>query len=210
VRCYSKLLRKLARRLKPKLRGRAHIDEVFVKIRGEWYPLIHAVDSRTGYELEEMLSKRRDLATYDRFFKRFKRHFGGQIRVVFRRERHKPPKLRKLVTFVSDKWGPIKRAFNRYFYRIAKLVFGVPIACKRFGLRFNNNPIECLNEDNKQRCKVMRSFKSFRTARAFIRLYVAVVNFVRHGTKRTPAHRAGVWLGLGRNRLADLISVAAS
>jgi transposase-like protein len=59
-------------------------------------------------------------------------------------------------------------------------------------LRFNNNPIERRNGDIKQRCKVMRGFKSFLMARAFIRLYVAVINFVRHRTKPTPAHRAGV------------------
>ena len=113
------------------------------------------------------------------------------------------------MTFVSDKWGAIKCAFNRYFYRIANLVHGVPIACKRFGLKFNNNPIERRNGDLKQRYKVMRHFKSFRSARAFVRLYRAIVNFVRHGTKESPAHRAGVWPGLGRDRLADLISIAA-
>jgi transposase-like protein len=210
VRCYSKLLRRLQRKLRPKLRGRAHVDEVFVKVGGERRPVIHAVDSGTGYELEAMLAKRRDLPTYDRFFKRLKRRLGRQIRGVFRRERHKPPKRRKLVTFVSDRWGPIRRAFNRYFYRIAKLVFGVPIACKRFGLRFNNNPVERRNGDIKQRYKVMRCFKSFRMAQAFVCLYTVVINFVRHGKRESPAHRVGVWPGLGRNRLASLISLAAT
>lgn len=199
---------RLQRKLRPKIRGRAHIDEVFVEVRGKLFPVIHAVDSRTGYELEAMLAKRRNLRAYDSFFKRLKRRFGRQIRGIFRRERHKPPRHRKLVTFVSDRWGPIKRAFNRYFYRIACLVFGVPIACRRFGLRFNNNPVERRNQDIKQRCKVMRGFKSFRMARAFLCLYTAVVNLVRHGKRETPAHRAGVWPGLGRNRFADLISVA--
>lgn len=208
VQCYSKVLSRFQREVKPKLRGRAHVDEVFVKVKGKWYPIIHTVDSGTGYELEAMLAKRRDLSTYDRFFKRLKRRFGRQIRGIFRRERDKPVKKRKLVTFVSDKWGPIKRAFNRYLYRIARLIFGVPIACKRFGLRFNNNPIERRNEDIKQRYKVMRGFKSFRMARAFMRLYTAIVNFVRHGKRETPAHRAGVWPGLGRDRLASLISIA--
>lgn len=209
VQCYSKMMSRFQRKLKPKLRGRVHIDEVFVKVRGKWYPIIHTVDSRTGYELEALLSKSRDLDAYDEFFKRLKKRFGRQVRGVFAREKDKPPKRRKLVTFVSDKWAAIKRAFNRYFYRIAKLVFGVPIACKRFGLRFNNNPIERRNEDIKQRYKVMRGFKSFRMARAFACLYTTVVNFVRHGKRETPAHRASVWPGLGRDRLADLISIAA-
>ncbi|MGC8816667.1 MAG: hypothetical protein ACP5PX_02485 [Candidatus Hadarchaeum sp.] len=65
---------------------------------------------------------------------------------------------------MSDKLGQYKSAFNRYFYRIAKLVYGVPIACRQYGLQFNNNPIERHNEDIKQRYKVMRSFKSFASA----------------------------------------------
>jgi transposase-like protein len=113
------------------------------------------------------------------------------------------------VTFVSDKLGAIHRAFNRRFYHIARLVHGVPIACKRFGLRFNNNPVERRNQDVKQRYKVMRGFKGFSMAKAFLRLHRIVCNFVRHGRRKTPAHRAGVWPGLGRNRLADLIGSAA-
>ena len=85
---------------------------------------------------------------------------------------------------MSDKLGAIKRAFNRHLYRIARLVHGVPIACKRFGLRFNNNAVERSNQDVKQRYKVMRGFKSFRSARAFMRLHTLVYNFVRHGTRR--------------------------
>jgi transposase-like protein len=112
------------------------------------------------------------------------------------------------VTFVSDRWGPIKRAFNRLLYRIAKLVFGVPIACRRFGLRFNNNPVERRNQEVKRRCLLTRGFKSFRSARHFLRLQAVVTNFVRHGKRKTPAHRVGIWPGLDRNRLADLIALS--
>ncbi|MGC8816327.1 MAG: DDE-type integrase/transposase/recombinase [Candidatus Hadarchaeum sp.] len=209
VKEYSELIERFERKQKPEIKGRMHVDEVFVEVRGRRHCVIHTVDSRTGYCPEAVLSERRDLEAYDGFFARLKKRLGGQIRGVFEREREKPPKERRLVTFVSDKWGAIKCAFNRYFYRIARLVHGVPIACKQFGLRFNNNPIERRNGDLKQRYKVMRSFKSFRSAQAFVRLYRAIVNFVRHGNRETPAHRAGVWPGLGRDRLADLISIAA-
>jgi len=112
---------------------------------------------------------------------------------------------------VSDKLGQYKRAFNRYFYRIAKIVHGVPIACRQYGLRFNNNPIERHNEDIKQRYKVMRHFKSFASAEAFLKLRRVIYNFVRtHQTmNRTPAGAAGIDLGLARNRLLDLIRVCS-
>jgi transposase-like protein len=207
---YSELIEQYERKLKPKIKGRMHIDEVFVEVRGRKYCIIHVVDSRTGYCPLAVLSKSRGLDAYDEFFKRLKERFGVQVHEVFTKEKDKPPNQRKLATFVSDKWGPIKRAFNHYFRRIAKLVFGVPIACRRFGLKFNNNSIERRNEDVKQRYKVMCSFKSERKAGAFTRLYRAIVNFVRHGDRQSPAHRAEVWPGLGRNRLASLISLAVT
>lgn len=206
VKRYSKLLNRFMRKVKPRVRGRIHVDEVVVKVKGRNCYVLHAVDSRTKYCLESSLERRRDTEVYERFFKRLKRCLSGQIRAHFKREREKPLKLRRLVTFVSDKLGAIKRAFNRHLYRIARLIHGVPIACKRFGLRFNNNPVERRNQDVKQRCKVMRGFKSLKSARAFMRLYTSIYNFVRHATRETPAHRARVWPGLGRNRLADLIT----
>ncbi|MFH1821225.1 MAG: DDE-type integrase/transposase/recombinase [Methanobacteriota archaeon] len=209
VKCYSKMLSKFERKLEPEVKGRIHVDELVVKVGGKRCYVLHAVDSKTKYCFEGTLDRHRNTKAYEGFFKRLKRRMGRQIRALFEREGHKPPKQRGLVIFVSDKLGAIKRAFNRHLYRIARLVHGVPIACKRFGLRFNNNPVERRNQDVKQRYKVMRGFKSFQSARAFLRLCTVVYNFVRHGTKETPAHRARVWPGLGRNRLADLIALSA-
>ena len=145
------------------------------------------------------------------FFRELKNRIGELVHGVFRQEKHKPPEERRLVTFVSDKLWQYRRAFNRYFYRIARLVFGVPIACRQYGLRFNNNPIERHNQDIKQRYKVMRHFKSFDSAEAFLKLRRVIYNFVRtHQTiNRTPAEAAGIDLGLARNRLLDLIRVCS-
>ena len=201
---YSKILWRWTRRLHPRVLGRVHLDEVFVRVRGRLYPALHAVGSWTGYCHGVSLERRRDTKTYEHFLKRLKRQLGEQIRARFRRERHKSVKQRRPVTFVSDKLGAIRRAFNRHLYRIARLIHGVPIACKRFAPCFNNNPVERRNQEVKQRSKVMRGFKSFRSARWFLRLQAVITNFVRHGRRETQAHRAGVWPGLGQNRLADL------
>ena len=169
------------------------------------------MDSRTKFNLGTRLVKGRSLGEFDGFFKELKNSVGEQIKGVFRRERHKPLKKRRLVKFVSDKLGQYKRAFNRHFYRIAKLVHGVPIACKQYGLRFNNNPIERHNQDIKQRYKVMRHFKSFSSAEAFLSLRRFVYNHVRTHSAlgRTPAEAAGIELGLGRDRLLGLIQLCA-
>lgn len=147
----------------------------------------------------------------DRLFKELKRRIGRQIHEVFAQERHKPPKNRKLVTFVSDKLGQYKSGFNQYFYHIARLVHDVPIAARRYGLKHNNNPIERHNQDIKQRYKIMRHFKSFDSAKAFLELRRYIYNFVRtrQGLNQTPAEAAGIDLGLARNRLLDLIRVCS-
>jgi hypothetical protein len=168
------------------------------------------VDNRTKFNLGTRLVKSRSLEEFDKFFKGLKNSVGGQIRGVFRRERHKPPEKRKLVKFVSDKLWQYRRAFNHYFYRIAELVQGVPIACRQHGLRFNNNPIERHNEDIKQRYKTMRHFKSSASAEAFLSLRRMVYNYVRthQGLMSTPAEAADIQLDLGKNRLLNLIRLS--
>lgn len=59
----------------------------------------------------------------------------------YKTELKKPAKKRKLIIFVSDKFGNYKAAWKILFYRITKLEFGVPIACKKFGLKHNNNSV---------------------------------------------------------------------
>lgn len=169
------------------------------------------MDSRTKYNLCTRLVWSRTLEEIDEFFGELKKSTGGQIHEVFGLERSKPPRERKLVTFVSDKLWQYRTAFNRYFYRIARLVHGVPIAAKQYGLEHNNNPIERHNQDIKQRYKTMRHFKSFASAEAFLKLRQVIYNFVRtHQTiNRTPAEAAGIDLGLARNRLLDLIRVCS-
>ena len=170
------------------------------------------MDSRTKFNLGTKLVWHRTLEEFDDFFKCLKKTLGTQIHEVFARNKHKPPKERRLITFVSDELGQYETAFNRYFYRIAKLVHGVPIACRQYGLTFNNNPIERHNQDIKQRYKVMRHFKSFASAEAFLDLRRVVYNFVRthQGLERTPAEVAELALGLGGNRLLDLIGICSS
>ncbi|HEC76343.1 MAG TPA: DDE domain-containing protein, partial [Thermoplasmatales archaeon] len=84
-----------------------------------------------------------------------------------------------------------------------KLIHGVPIACKKYGLEHNNNPIERYNEDVKQRYKIMRGFKSFESADAFLSLRRIIYNFVRGDETR--AMKADIALELGCNRLESLI-----
>ena len=115
----------------------------------------------------------------------------------------------ELIEFVCDKFANYKSAFIKLFYRTCKLTFGVPIACKKYHLEHNNNPIERYNGKIKDRIKNIRSgFKNFDDARCFMNLRRVINNFVnphQELNEKTPAEMAGINLGLGRNRLLDLI-----
>jgi len=89
------------------------------------------------------------------------------------------------------------------------LQFGVPIACKKYGLEHNNNPIERYNGKIKDRIKILRGgFGSFEGAEAFMNLKDVIYNFVNPHQSlqgRTPAEMAEIKLNLGRCKLLGLI-----
>ncbi len=111
--------------------------------------------------------------------------------------------------FVCDKFENYRNAFNKLFYYVAKLRFGVPIKAKRAGLKYNNNHIERYNGKIKERTKIMRGdFDSFEGAEAFMNLKHIIHNFVNphQGINgRTPAEAAEIRLPLKRNKLLNLI-----
>lgn len=143
------------------------------------------------------------------FLKQIKDTCYEQILEIYEREKHKKVKERKLVTFVCDGFENYKSTFNKLFYRIAKLQFGVPIACKKYNLEHNNNPIERYNGNIKDRLNGMRSqFKSFEGAEDFMNLKDIIYNFVNPHQQlqgKTPAEMVGINLKFGRNKLLGII-----
>ncbi len=143
------------------------------------------------------------------FLEQIKNSCYEQIIEIFNQEKHKKVKDRKLIQFTCDKFANYKSAFNRLFYRIANLSFGVPIACKKYNLEHNNNPIERYNGKIKDRIKNIRSgFKNFNDAGYFMNLRRVVHNFVNPNQElcgKTPAEMAGINLSLRRNKLLNLI-----
>ena len=128
---------------------------------------------------------------------------------VYKKEKDKKVKERELIEFTCDKFANYKTAFNKLFSRTCKLNFGVPIACKKYNLEHNNNPIERYNGKIKDRIKGIRSgFKSFGDARNFMNLRQVIYNFVNPHQElqgKTPAEESGIDLELERNKLLGLI-----
>lgn len=100
---------------------------------------------------------------------------------------------------------------------VAKLNHGVPIACKKFGLKRNNNCIERDHQYSRRLEKNSRGHKSFYGATALFNLGDVYYNFIdrqkleNEKLWRTPAQRAGIKINLGDNfQLLNLIKLSSA
>lgn len=66
---------------KRKVTGKWHMDETYIKVRGQWMYLYRAIDS-AGDTVEFRFSEHRDLLAAKRFFRRALEHHGQPDRVV--------------------------------------------------------------------------------------------------------------------------------
>lgn len=79
--CYAPLLLERFNRRKRNVTGKWHIDETYIKVRGQWVYLYRAIDS-VGDTVEFWFSEQRDLPSAKRFFRKALAHHGRPDRVV--------------------------------------------------------------------------------------------------------------------------------
>ncbi|HLC54727.1 MAG TPA: DDE-type integrase/transposase/recombinase [Candidatus Nanoarchaeia archaeon] len=162
---------------------------------------MNAIDSKTKFILAHSFVGKRTKEECIKFLKQIKKNCYGQMLERYEQD--------DKIEFTCDKFANYKSAFNKLFYRVCNLNFGVPIACKKYGLEHNNNPIERYNGKIKDRIKSIRSgFKNFDDAKCFMDLRRIIHNFVNpnQGLQgKTPAEMAEILLPLRRNKLLNLI-----
>jgi transposase-like protein len=175
---------------------------------------LNAVDSITKFDLAHLFVDKRTKQKCYEFLKLIKDSCYEQIIETYNKEKYKKVEDRDLIRFVCDKFANYKSAFSRLFYRIANLSFGVPIACKKYNLEHNNNPVERYNGKIKDRMNGMRKgFGSFEGAENFMNLQCIIHNFVNPHqglNEKTPAEMAEINLKLGRNKLLGLARYLAN
>lgn len=175
---------------------------------------LNAIDGETKFVLAHSFVEKRTKKKCYEFLKQIKDSCYEQIIENYNQEKHKKIQDRKLINFVCDKFASYKSAFDKNFYRIANLSFGVPIACKKYGLEHNNNPIERYNGKIKDRMNGMRKgFSSFSGAENFMNLQCVIHNFVNPHQElkdKTPAEMAEIILPLGRNKILGLARYLAN
>ena len=173
---------------------------------------LNCIDHITKYITAHLFVEKRTLGKCVEFLRQIKITCYEQILEIYKKEKHKKVKKRKLITFVSDCFENYRNAWSKLFRVVSKLTFGIPIKAKRAGLKYNNNHIERYNGKIKDRTKVMRGeFDSFEGAEAFMNLKHIIHNFVNPHQQlkgRTPAEAAEIKLPLRRNKLFNLIRYA--
>lgn len=174
---------------------------------------MNAVDNITKFVLAHKFTDERTKEVCIEFLSEIKKNCYQQILERYLSEKHKKKKDRLLFEFICDGFENYKSAFNKLFYRVAELHFGVPIACKKYGLKYNNNPSERYNGKLDDRLKNIRSgFGSFEGAEAFMNLQRVIHNFINPHQElggKTPAEMAEIILPLKRNKLLNLIRFLA-
>lgn len=173
---------------------------------------INTIDRKTKFVVEEELMKSRTKKRIHQYFERIKDNIYDQLLERYTQEKHKPAKKRKLFSFVQDGFENYKSGSTKHFARVCKIISGVPIACKKYGLEHNNNAIERYNQDIKDRYKTTRHWGSFQSAKKVLKMRQIIHNFVNPHQElkgKTPAQEAEIKYELGRNKLLNLIKLTA-
>lgn len=189
------------------LQGRQHLDEKYVKVDGKDCYDLNCIDSKTKFVTAHLFVDKRSEENCVKFLSQIKTTCYDQILAKYYLKKY--TKIDKRIVFVCDGFENYRNAFKKLFNRVAKLRFGIPIACKKFGLKHNNNAIERYNGKLKDRMNARRGeFKSFVCAEAFMNLQRIMHNFVNPHQQlrgKTPAEKAEIKLELRRNKLLGLI-----
>lgn len=185
-----------------------------MKVKGKDHYDLNCIDHKTKYVTAHLLVEKRTLEKCKEFLMQIKITCYDQIIEKYKNEKSKSVNERKLITFVSDGFENYRNAWSKIFRVVTKLTFGVPIACRKYGLKHNNNPIERYNGKLKDRLKIMRGeFYSFEGAESFMNLNHIIHNFVnphQQLKEKTPAEKAEIELKLEEQKLLNLIKHRAN
>ena len=150
-----------------------HLDEVFVKIKGERHYLWRAVDNE-GEVLDILLQSRRNTAAATKFLRRLIKRHQAIPQVV-----------------VTDKWRPSMSAVRDNLPSVRHLV----------GKRLNNRA-ENSHQPTRRRERKQQRFKSVKSAQRFLSTFTAFYNHFniqrhlvsRATMKKFRADASAVWL----------------
>ncbi|HEC88577.1 MAG TPA: IS6 family transposase [Thermoplasmata archaeon] len=166
-----------------------HVDEQMIKTKkDEWVWCWNVIDRDTRFILANNITESR---------------YVEDAREVFKKAKNIAKKIPRFIT--TDGLHAYERAIRKEFPTKTKTVH---IRCAGLRKKDNNNLIERYHGTVRERDKVMRALDKIDTAKEMMEYWRIYYNFVRpHSVLDgdTPAFRAGICVGIGRNKWIDLI-----
>ena len=155
-----------------------NIDEQMVKSEGDWVYSWNILDTKTRFLIANAITKGRSIFEAKKVLRKARENVEARPNMV-----------------VTDKMRAYPQAVNDEFYGVIHI---------QTGLRgeINNNKLERFHGTWRERDKVMRGLKTFKTTEQMLEFYRAYYNFIRpHQAldNKTPAEVAGIDLGIDNN-----------
>jgi putative transposase len=188
---YTELMRNYLDKITPQVSDTWRADELFLKVKGEMKYLYAMMDNETRFWIAQQVAETKYTADITPLFRQGKKLAG------------KAPS-----TIITDGAFNFHSAFEKAYYRENKALAIEHIRHVRMTGDKNNNRMERLNGEIRDREKVMRSLKKadspilsgYQLFHNYIRPHMALEN-------KTPAEKAGVKVE-GENRWITLIQNA--
>ncbi len=180
---YAPLLLEQFNRRKRAVTGKWHIDETYVKVRGQWRYLYRAIDSN-GDTVEFWLSEWRNLTAAKRFLRKALKRHGRPERIVI-----DGSQTNKEEILLCDAESRLQDRSRRR---------PEPIRIRQS--RYLNNRVEQDHRAIKRRVQPMLGFKSMSSARAILG-GIEMVHMIRKGQAKC-VRKAQLSLADQFNRLA--------
>ena len=142
-----------------------HIDETYIKIKGQWHYLYRAIDSN-GKTVDFLLTKYRDTKAAQRFFKKAISQHACPIRVTM------------------DKSGANKKAIESFNIGFTRFT---PITIRQN--KYLNNRIEQDHRFIKKRVREMLSLETFHTAKIML-AGIELMHMIHKGQFNLPSEQS--------------------
>ncbi len=185
----SKFMKELNRKtehLNVKFPQTIHMDEQVIKSKGKNVYCWNAIDKDTRFLMASNVTEGR------------KKKAAREVLMKLRNSRIKPK------TIVTDKLGSYHPAIQKVYGNRVNHIANSSIR----NIHTSNNIIERYHNTFRERDKIIRGFKSNKTAQDLINAYRLYYNFIRvhQGLGMTPAEKAGLTI-LDGNKWIELLSL---
>jgi len=190
---YMKIVAEYLVRFQPMTSGVLHVDEMKVKVGGEWVWLWNALDNQTRYLVSNHITQGREIKDARAILAKAKTVTGNNPSIL-----------------VTDGMQSYNEAYKKEYWTLRN---PRTVHLRKVGFKgmITNNRVERLHGTVREREKVMRGMKKQGTAMLLMEAHRIWYNYIRPHQAlngRTPAEVAEIPIELGRNRWLNLLRKA--